>query len=149
MDRADADRVRSRFAAQPFMQLLGASVRHVSEGTVTLAAPSRRELRQQHGFVHAGAVAALLDTACGFAALSVADAGAGVLTAEYKINLLRPVVGDIVVAQATVARAGRFLTVCQGRAWTETADADRAAGPDIALMTATLATVRDRPDVTD
>ena len=128
------------------MRLLGADIRQLATGTVTLALPVRSALHQQHGFVHAGAVATLLDTACGFAALTVMDEGVGVLTAEYKVNLLRPAAGDVVVAEARVANAGRTLVVCTGRAW---AEADGVAGPDVALMTATLAAVRDRLDVVD
>ena len=78
------------------MRLLGADIRQLATGTVTLALPVRSALHQQHGFVHAGAIATLLDTACGFAALTVMDEGVGVLTAEYKVNLLRPAAGDVV-----------------------------------------------------
>jgi uncharacterized protein (TIGR00369 family) len=128
------------------MRLLGAEIRELSSGSVTLALPTRADLHQQHGFVHAGAVTTLLDTACGFAALSVMDDGVGVLTAEFKVNLLRPAAGEVIVAEGRVANAGRTLVVCTGRAWAET---DGEAGRDVALMTATMAAVRGRPDVID
>lgn len=145
-ERTAFERVRTSFGRQEFMRLLGAEIRDLAAGTVTLALPARPDLQQQHGFVHAGAVATLLDTACGFAALTVMDPGVGVLTAEYKVNLLRPAAGEVIVAEARVASAGRSLVVCTGRAWAETAG---SAGRDVALMTATLAAVRDRPDVVD
>ena len=128
------------------MRLLGAEIRELAPGAVTLVMPARSELHQQHGFVHAGAVTTLLDTACGFAALSVMDDGVGVLTAEFKVNLLRPAAGELIVAEGRVANAGRTLVVCTGRAWAETGS---AVGRDVALMTATMATVRGRADVVD
>jgi uncharacterized protein (TIGR00369 family) len=113
---------------------------------VTLELPVREELGQQHGFVHAGVVSTLLDNACGFAGLSAMEADSGVLTSNFTVNLLRPAAGEVLVAEGHVVQAGRTLVVCQARAWCE---AGGIAGLDVALMTATLAAVRGRPDVVD
>jgi uncharacterized protein (TIGR00369 family) len=141
-----AQRIRRQFDRQGFMHLLGARVDEVADGEVTLALDTRPELGQQHGFVHAGAVTTLLDTACGFAALTRMEPDTGVLTAEFKVNLLRPAAGEVVLATGRVLQAGRTLVVCEGRATA------RRAGEDdrlVAVMTATMACVRGRPDVVD
>jgi uncharacterized protein (TIGR00369 family) len=146
VDDATETRVRRSFERQPFMSLLGARVRGLADGVVTLELPVREELGQQHGFVHAGVVTTLLDNACGFAGLAAMDADSGVLTSNFTVNLLRPAVGEVLVAEGRVAQAGRTLVVCQARAWAETGG---IPGHDVALMTATLAAVRGRPDVVD
>ena len=70
------------------------------------------DLTQQHDYFHAGATATIADTAAGYAALSIYPSGTGVLTTEFKINLLRPAVGDTIVARGRVLKPGRTLTVC-------------------------------------
>jgi uncharacterized protein (TIGR00369 family) len=139
-------RIRRQFDRQGFMHLLGARIHEVADGAVTLALDTRPELAQQHGFVHAGAVTTLLDTACGFAALTRMEPGTGVLTAEFKVNLLRPAAGEVVLATGRVIQAGRTLVVCEGRA-----TARQTGGEErlVAVMTATMACVRGRPDVVD
>ncbi|MGZ3446771.1 MAG: PaaI family thioesterase [Myxococcaceae bacterium] len=79
--------VRASFARQAMMSLLQATVERVAPGQVDIALPVRPELSQQHGFVHAGVVTAIVDTACGYAALTLIPAGTGVLTVEFKMNL--------------------------------------------------------------
>ncbi|PTW61509.1 uncharacterized protein (TIGR00369 family) [Breoghania corrubedonensis] len=93
----DADwetRVRSSFARQPFMDHLGAVIAHLAPGEVDLEMRHARELTQQHGFFHAGSTASIADSAAGYAALSLYPPGTGVLTSEYKINLLNPGGGE-------------------------------------------------------
>ncbi|MFL5122374.1 MAG: PaaI family thioesterase [Microvirga sp.] len=102
-------------------------------------------LRQQHGFVHAGVVAALADTACGYAAFSLMPASAGVLTTEFKVNLLAPAAGERLVAVGRVVKPGRTLTVTQGEVFAETGSERRL----VALLTATLIAVEGREDVRD
>lgn len=114
-----AERVRQAVAEQPFMATLGVNVTHVAPGEVDLEFPFDERLTQQHGFLHAGAVAAVLDSACGYAAWSAADGEVGVLTVEYKINLLEPAVGDGVLCQGRVVRRGERLTVCRGEAYAD------------------------------
>jgi len=108
-----ADRVRASFARQRFMQYLGAELDEVGEGVCTISCRPRPELGQQHGYVHAGAVAAIADSAAGYAALSLMPAGSEVLTVEYKLNLMAPATGDLLVARGRVLRAGRTLTVAE------------------------------------
>jgi uncharacterized protein (TIGR00369 family) len=107
-----AARVAASFARQDFMASLGARLESVGAGVVTIALDVRQGLLQQHGFVHAGVVSAIADSAAGYAALSLLPAGTDVLTAEFKINLLAPARGTRLIARARVVRSGRTLTVC-------------------------------------
>ena len=132
-------RVRASFARQAMMATLGAELVSVERGRVELALPHDERFTQQHGFVHAGAVAAVLDSACGYAAFSVMPPEAAVLTASYTINLLAPAVGERFRMTGTVVRAGRTLVVCRGDAF-----AGDAATP-FAVMQATLTALYDRP----
>lgn len=110
-------RVRDSFAKQTFMATLGARLARVAPGEVTIDLPVREALSQQHGSVHAGAVASVLDSAAGYAALSLMPEGAAVLSVEFKLNLLEPAVGQRIEARARVVRSGRTLTVCTAEAW--------------------------------
>jgi uncharacterized protein (TIGR00369 family) len=110
------ERIRASFAQQQFMATLGARIAHVAPGEVDIELPFDERLTQQDGFVHAGAVGAVLDSACGYAAYTLMDDVAGVLTVEYKLDLLRPAEGDLVVARGRVVHAGRTLTRCHGEA---------------------------------
>jgi uncharacterized protein (TIGR00369 family) len=134
-------RVRDSFARQAMMATLGAELVSVEPGRVELAIPHDERFTQQHGFMHAGAVAAVLDSACGYAAFSVMPPEAAVLTVSYSINLLAPAAGERFAMTGTVVRAGRTLVVCRGEAV-----ADEAAVP-FAAMQATLTAVYDRPGI--
>jgi uncharacterized protein (TIGR00369 family) len=107
-------RVRRSFARQPNMAAIGAEPVHVAAGEVDIALPFSERLTQQDGYLHAGVVAGAADSACGYAALTTMDAGAEVLTVEFKINLLAPAAGERLVARGRVLRTGRTLTVCRG-----------------------------------
>jgi uncharacterized protein (TIGR00369 family) len=96
--------------------------------------PCAVSLTQQHGFVHAGAVTTALDSACGYAALTVAPDGSEVLTVEFKVNLLAPATGEAIVARAQVKRAGKTLTVCAGDAFAVRPEGEKL----IATMLATM-----------
>ena len=136
-------RVRDSFARQAFMATLGASLAGVEDGAVEIRVPVRPALTQQHGFVHAGVVAAIGDSACGYAAFSTMPAGTGVLTVEYKINLLAPATGTELIARGRVVKAGRTLNVCQA----EVAAVDGTSERPVALLVATIMTVHDRPAI--
>lgn|SRR5689334_22824217 len=99
------------------MQTLGAELTAVAEGSVEIAVPFNPRLTQQNEFVHAGVITTIMDSACGYAALSVAPAGHEVLSVEFKSNLMAPAVGDRFVARARVKRAGKTLTVCAADAF--------------------------------
>ncbi|WP_395621941.1 PaaI family thioesterase [Sphingomonas daechungensis] len=139
------NRVRSSFGQQGLMITLGASLESVSSGSVEIVLVPRAEVSQQHGFVHAGAVCAIADSAAGYAALTLMPAEAGVLTAELKINLMAPAIGDRIVARGRVVKAGRTLTVAQTDVFAETGGQSKL----IALLTATLVTVAGRENVRD
>jgi uncharacterized protein (TIGR00369 family) len=103
------------------MATLGAELTYVVGGRVVIALPIEPRLSQQDGFLHAGVVVAALDSACGYAALTLMPDDAEVLTVELKVNLLAPVSGERLVAEGEVVRAGRTLTVCRGDAYAEQA----------------------------
>jgi uncharacterized protein (TIGR00369 family) len=108
-----AARVRASFAKQRLMRTIGAVLEDVAAGRVSIRLPFRDDLTQQHGFLHAGTLAAVADSACGYAALSLMPGDAGVLSVEFKVNMLAPAKGDSVIARAEVIRAGRTIMVCR------------------------------------
>ena len=105
--------VRESFSRQELMRTLGAELESVAAGRVHVALRARPELSQQAGLLHAGAIAAIADSACGYAALTLMPAGADVVSVEFKLNLLAPARGDRFVARGEVVRAGKTLTVCR------------------------------------
>ncbi len=113
-------RVRESFARQRVMQLLGANLRRVEPGAIDIVLPFREELTQQNGYLHAGILTTIADSACGYSACTLMPAGADVLSVEFKVNLLRPAMGEMFVAEARVLKAGKTLTVarCDVHAWT-------------------------------
>jgi uncharacterized protein (TIGR00369 family) len=131
-------RVRGSFARQQAMATVGARLARVAAGEVEIELPFRADLTQQHGYLHAGMVAAVADTACGYAALSLTEPGAEVLSIEFKLNLLAPAVGDSLAARARVLRPGRNVTVCAGDVYALNAGSEKL----VATMLATLMTVR-------
>jgi uncharacterized protein (TIGR00369 family) len=139
------ERVRSSFAKQGLMTTLGATLDRVSPGMVEIALTPHPAILQQHGFVHAGAVSAIADSAAGYAALSLMPADAGVLTTEFKINLLAPAAGERILARGRVVKTGRTLTLAQAEVFAKTGENEKL----IALLTATLMAVKGRDDVND
>lgn len=108
------ERIAASFSAQGLMATLGAKLSLVQDGEVHIALSYSRALSQQQGFVHAGAITSIVDSACGYAALTKAAPGFEVVTAEFKVNLLRPAIGDHFLAIGKVQSSGRLLTVCTG-----------------------------------
>lgn len=106
--------VRASFVQQGLMAHLGAEMATVRPGFCEIHLSRRPELLQQHGFFHAGATSAIIDTAGGYAAFSLFDPGDGVLTVEFKINCIAPADGEKLIARGEVVRAGRTLTVTKG-----------------------------------
>ena len=109
-----AARVRASFARQQIMATIGARLTEVLPGEVEIELPFRPDLTQQHGYLHAGIVTAVIDSACGYAALSLMPAAAEVLSVEFKVNLLAPARGERFMARGRVVKAGRTITVCAG-----------------------------------
>lgn len=133
-------RVRDSFSRQRVMQTLGAEITRIEPGEVEIVLPFRADLTQQHGFLHAGVVITVLDSALGYAAYSLMPPGHAVLSVEIKTNLLAPAKGDRLLAVGRVVRAGRTLTVCLGEGWMERTDGRE----QVALMTATMIGLPDR-----
>lgn len=106
-------RVRDSFARQRFMEFIGAVLMEVRPGYCEIHLPFKKELAQQHGFFHAGSIGTIADNASGYAAYTLMPADATVLTVEYKLNLLAPGNGELLIARGQVIKPGRTLTVCR------------------------------------
>ncbi len=134
------DRVAHSFAAQGLMQTLGAQLVLAQDGEVHIALPFSKHLSQQHGYVHAGAITSVVDSACGYAALTKAPAGFNVVTAEFKVNFMRPAIGERFLAIGKVQSAGKMLSVCTGevRAFAGSGDDYKV----VALMQATVVNIK-------
>lgn len=132
-----ASRVQESFARQAVMRTIGAELSNVASGHVQIRLPYRDDLTQQDGYLHAGIITTIVDSACGYAAFSLMPPDAAVLTIEYKVNFLAPAVGEEFVATGRVSKPGRTLTVCHG-------DVVAVAGGDekrIATILATMMTL--------
>ena len=112
-------RVRESFSRQRVMAMIGASLTRVEPGVVEIELGWREDLTQQDGYVHAGIVTTVLDSACGYAAFTLMPEDASVLSVEFKVNLLAPARGEKVRALAEVKRSGRTLTVCSADAFAD------------------------------
>lgn len=132
------ERVRDSFQRQAFMSTLGATLRSVAPGAVVIELANDPRLTQQHGYTHAGVVASIADSACGYAAATLTPADHDVLSVEFKVNLLAPAVGDRLEARAQVIRSGRTLSVCR-------ADVFALSGEDERHVAAMQATIIARP----
>jgi len=136
-----AARVRASFERQAFMATVGASIVSVAPGEVVLEVPHREDLTQQHGYLHAGVIAAVADSACGYAAYTLMPADHAVLSVEFKTNLLAPAKGERFRATARVVRAGRTLTVCTA----EVVGMEGGQETLVAVMQATMIGLENRP----
>ena len=106
-----ADEIKQSFAKQTIMGLIGAELTRVEPGLIEIRLPYRADLAQQHGYLHAGIVTTIADSACGYAAYSLMPPNSEVLSVEFKVNLLRPAKGETFSAVAEVVKAGKTLTV--------------------------------------
>ena len=138
------ERLRTSFARQQVMATIGAELTLVSPGTVEIEMPFADRLTQQHGFLHAGIISTALDSACGYAAFSLMPEDAGVLTIEFKVNLLAPGKGSRFLFRGSVTKPGRTIIVADGQAY---AFADDGEARLIATMTATLMTITGREGI--
>ncbi len=137
IDPPDPDfeaRVRASFNHQQVMQAIGARLVTVGTGEARIELPFRPELTQQHGYLHAGIIGAIVDSACGYAAYTLMPAGSEVLTVEYKVNFLAPARGERFVAIGRAIKPGRTLTVCAGEVWAY----DQSAARQVAAMQSTM-----------
>lgn len=132
------NRIKASFNAQGLMQTLGARLLSAQEGEVQIELPFSTALSQQHGYAHAGAMTSIVDSACGYAALTIAPAGYEVVTAEFKTNFTRPAIGDRFIATGRVETAGKMMTVCRGDVVAISGDSRKV----VALMQATIVNVK-------
>lgn len=108
---AYAEEITQSFSKQTIMALIGAKLTRVEPGLIEITLPYRADLAQQHGYLHAGIVTTIADSACGYAAYSLMPPNSEVLSVEFKVNLLRPAKGETFSAVAEVIKAGKTLTV--------------------------------------
>jgi len=144
LDPQTEQRIRESIGRQTLLSTMGVTVAGLWPGRVELDLPYRADLCQQNGFVHAGAITAVADSACGYAAASLMPADRDVLTVEFKVNLLSPARGDRFRATGEVIRAGRTLTVCSAEvvAWADNGAGEAEASlVRVALMQATMMAV--------
>ena len=137
------ERITSSFQRQAAMRLIGAALTRIEHGTVEIELPFDEKLTQQHGFLHAGVISAALDTACTYAAYTIIDPAASLLTIEFKVNLMSPGRGEGFLFRGEVTKPGSNIIVADGRAYSV------GDGPAklIASMTGTMMVMRGREDV--
>ncbi len=133
--------IRESFARQTIMATIGATLETIAKGRAVIALPYAKHICQQHGFLHAGVITTIVDSACGYAALSVMPEGSSVLTVEFKVNLMSPAKGERFVAEGRVVKAGRTLIVTQG----EVIAIDGDKRSTVAIITATMMRLDAKP----
>ncbi len=126
--------LRGRFVKQKAMQTIGATLGDVRPGEVTINLPFHEKLTQQDGFLHAGIVTTIVDSACGYAAFTLMPLGSRVLSVEFKVNLMSPAIGELFVAIGKVIKPGRTITVCSGEVFAYQGEESKL----VALMQATM-----------
>ena len=138
-------KVEDSFHRQEVMRTINASISKIEPGRVEIDMKYSAAITQQHGFVHAGIVSTVIDSACGYAALSLMPADAGVLSIEFKVNLLSPAKGETFKAIGVVRKPGNTIVVTEGKliAW----DDDREK--TVATMVGTMMCIRGRDNVKD
>jgi uncharacterized protein (TIGR00369 family) len=137
-----AQRVQASFDRQGAMALLGARLARVAPGECDIELPFKPELTQQHGYFHGGIIGTIADSAGGYAAFSLMPADSSVLTVEFKMNLLAPGDGDLLIARGRVVKAGRTLVVTQIDVFVSKSGRETLC----AILLETLMTMHGRPD---
>jgi uncharacterized protein (TIGR00369 family) len=144
-DPPDSDfesRVRYGFSLQQLMTTIDARMTKVVPGEVHIELPFNQAWTQQHGYIHAGIITSIVDSACGFAAYTLMPASSGVLTVEYKVNFLSAAKGERFVGIGRVIKPGRRLTVCNGEVYA----VEKGEEKLIASMQATMIAVGDKQE---
>ena len=134
-----AEEIKQSFAKQTIMGLIGAELSRVEAGIIEITLPYRKDLTQQHGYLHAGIVTTIADSACGYAAYTLMPPESEVLSVEFKVNLLRPAKGETFFAVAEVVKAGKTLTVVRADVFGMDHEAQREL---IATMLGTMICIR-------
>ena len=140
LDSDFENRIRESFQRQRMMGTMGAELALVQPGEVHITAPYDERFTQQDGFLHAGTVTTLIDTACGYAAYSLMPADSRVLSVEFKVNLLNPARGESFRAEGSVIKPGKILTVCEGKLFALNDEQEKL----VAVMQATMICVHDK-----
>ena len=138
-------RVRESFARQGAMKLIGAAIAEVAPGYCAIALAPRPDLSQQHGYLHAGIVGTIVDSAGGYAGFTLFPEDASVLTVEFKLNLLAPAKGERFVAEGFVVKPGRTLAITRGEVHAQ----EGGKRTLVALMQQTLMVMHGKPDATE
>lgn len=138
-------RVRRSFEKQRVMQTMGVTIERIAPGEVDLKLPFREDLTQQHGFLHAGVITTVADSACGYAALTLMPPGAAVLSIEFKVNLLAPAKGEAIVARGRVVKAGRTVSVVHGDVFALDGGQEKL----VSTLVGTMMVVQNRPGLAD
>jgi uncharacterized protein (TIGR00369 family) len=113
LDSNFEQRIRDSFSRQGFMGFIGAELTDIRPGTCEIQVPYKNELSQQHGFFHAGIIGTLADNSGGYAAFSLMPSDSSILTVEYKLNIMAPGDGELLIARARVLKPGRTLSICR------------------------------------
>lgn len=138
-------RVRDSFARQQVMSFLGAALDDIAPGYTQISLPYRPELSQQHGYFHGGIVGTIADSAAGYAGYTLMAADSSVLTVEYKLNLMAPADGDVLIARGRVLRPGKNLVVTQADVFVDKQGAEKQCG----VLLQTLMCLHKRSDTAD
>ena len=136
-------KIKESFQAQAVMETIGASLVDTLPGRVRIRLDYSKEITQQDGFVHAGIISTAIDSACGYAALSLMEPGARVLSIEFKVNLLAPARGDYFIATGFVRKSGKTIMVTEGELIAYSGDQKKL----VATMTATMMSVVEKAKV--
>jgi uncharacterized protein (TIGR00369 family) len=135
-------KVRASFARQTVMDTIGARISALSPGMCEIELPYRRDLCQQHGYLHAGVTTMIADSAAGYAAFSLMPKNASVLTVEFKVNLMAPAAGERFLARGTVIKPGRTLFVAEAEVLAE----EKGERKSVARMLATMMCLEGKAD---
>ena len=141
LDPAFEKRVRDSFSRQSLLGTLNAELTHLKAGEAHITASFDERFTQQDGFLHAGVVTTLIDSACGYAAYSLMPANSHVLSVEFKVNFLRPAQGDSFRAEGRVIKPGKTLTICEGKLFSLESGLEKL----VAVMQATMICVHAKP----
>lgn len=133
------EKIKQSFDKQGLMKTLNAELIEVEKGQVKITCEFSKDLTQQHGFFHAGVSTSIVDSACGYAALTMMPDNMEVLTIEFKVNFLKPAQTSKLIAIGKVLQSGKTLTVCEGFVF------DESETKLIAKMTATIISIISRP----
>lgn len=135
-------KVEDSFNRQQFMELIGAKLVDVKPGYCEIQVPYDQTLTQQHGFFHAGIISTIADNAAGYAGFSLMEESSSVLTVEFKLNLLSPGDGELLIGKSNVLKNGRTLTICRSEVYIRKNGEEKLC----AASQTTLIELKDRSD---